>query len=294
MIKIKYIFVFCLLTAFFYSCGDSDTIIEPYDDESQAVIDNDLLIEYMKKNYYDSSIDSIKPLVSGKTPIFTDSKLKTMTVNFDNIDYKLYVYVSSEGTPMPDKGKPTIIDSILVNYHLGYFIDSLKYVSIQNLETPTWFDPRQIGVEGWLHGFTNFKGGENITANGPITYQNGGKGVLLIPSGLGYRSFGSNSIPPNANLVYYVNLFDLVKDTDHDNDGIPSILEDIDGDGNPRNDDSDGDGLANYLDADDDNDGILTKYEDKNLDGDPTNDFNDPNNPTLPDYLNFKYRFSKQ
>ncbi|MBT6378349.1 MAG: peptidylprolyl isomerase, partial [Flavobacterium sp.] len=32
-------------------------------------------------------------------------------------------------------------------------------------------------------------------------------------------------------------------------------------------------------------DGVLTKDE-GGADGDPTNDFNDPNNPTLPDYLN--------
>ena len=31
---------------------------------------------------------------------------------------------------------------------------------------------------------------------------------------------------------------------------------------------------------------ILTKNEDKNGDGNPTNDFNDPNKPTIPDYLN--------
>ena len=37
--------------------------------------------------------------------------------------------------------------------------------------------------------------------------------------------------------------------------------------------------------VDDDNDGVLTKDE-GGADGDPINDFNDPNNPTLPDYLN--------
>ena len=41
----------------------------------------------------------------------------------------------------------------------------------------------------------------------------------------------------------------------------------------------------NFTDPDDDNDGVLTKDE-GGADGDPTNDFNDPNNPTLPDYLN--------
>jgi len=294
MTKIKHIFVFCILSAFLYSCGDDRKTVAPYDDESQALKDSDSLIKFLKNHYFDVSVDSLKPLVSGKTAVFDDVKLKTLTVNFDNIDYTMYVYVNKEGTPEPVKTNPTILDSILVNYHLGYFRDSMKYISVQNLETPTWFDPSRIGVEGWLHGFTNFKGGKNSTSNGPITYINGGNGILFIPSGLAYRSFGSNSIPPNANLIYYVNLFDIVENTDHDNDGIPSILEDPDGDGDPRNDDSDNNGIPDYLDPDDDGDGILTKFEDKNLDGNPLNDFNDPLRPTLPDYLNFKYRFSKQ
>lgn len=112
----------------------------------------------------------------------------------------------------------------------------------------------------------------------------------------------------------------LVED---DNDGIPANLEDINGDGDLENDDTDGDGIPNYkdsdddgdniptanenpdpnndndpsdaldtdgdntpnyLDADDDNDGVITRYEDTNGDNDPSNDIT---NPTIgPDYLN--------
>ena len=39
-------------------------------------------------------------------------------------------------------------------------------------------------------------------------------------------------------------------DTDDDNDGIYTVEEDMNGDGNPANDDTDGDGIANYLDYD--------------------------------------------
>jgi chitodextrinase len=48
---------------------------------------------------------------------------------------------------------------------------------------------------------------------------------------------------------------------DADTDGIPNILEDVNADGNPQNDDSDSDGLNNYLDPDDDGDTILTCVE---------------------------------
>ena len=72
-------------------------------------------------------------------------------------------------------------------------------------------------------------------------------------------------------------------DPDDDGDGVLTIAEDLDGDGNPANDDTDGDGTPNYLDNDDDGDGILTEDEDTNNDGDPTND--DSDDDGIPDYL---------
>lgn len=287
MIKIKNIIAIAIFSLLIYSCGDNNGIpVDNFDHEAQALMDNDSLIKFLKNHYYDTSVDSLKTLVAGKTPIYDDPKLETLDVNYDNIDYKMYVYVDEEGNPTPNKSNPTILDSILVNYHLGYLSYPMDYIPAQKLETATWFNPTLIAVEGWLHGFTKFKGGKNITDNGPITYEGGGKGILFIPSGLSYRNSASGSLPPNANLIYYINLFDIVEETDHDNDGIGSFLEDVDGDGEPRNDDTDGDGIANFADDDDDGDGILTKDEDANGDGNPANDFSDPNNPTLPDYLN--------
>ena len=113
---------------------------------------------------------------------------------------------------------------------------------------------------------------------------------MFIPSGLAYRNIGTVNILANENIMFYIDLFDFVKDTDHDNDGVPSIMEDPDGNGDPRDDDTDGDFIANYLDTDDDNDGVLTRDEDANGDGNPANDFSDPNNPELADYLNPKIR----
>lgn len=56
---------------------------------------------------------------------------------------------------------------------------------------------------------------------------------------------------------------------DDDNDGIPNIYEDFDGDMNLDNDDTDGDTIPNYLDDDDDGDGVLTIFESKDADGIP-------------------------
>ncbi|GGG39643.1 DUF6252 family protein [Bizionia arctica] len=72
-------------------------------------------------------------------------------------------------------------------------------------------------------------------------------------------------------------------DEDDDGDSILTINEDIDADGDVVNDDTDGDSIPNYLDNDDDGDGILTIDEDANGDGDPTND--DTDGDSIPDYL---------
>ena len=32
-----------------------------------------------------------------------------------DVDYKLYIFVKDEGSPNPDKGHPTVVDSVLVN-----------------------------------------------------------------------------------------------------------------------------------------------------------------------------------
>jgi len=46
--------------------------------------------------------------------------------------------------------------------------------------------------------------------------------------------------------------------TDTDGDGLYDIFEDVNNDNNLANDDTDGDGIPNYLDLDDDGDGYAT------------------------------------
>jgi len=67
-----------------------------------------------------------------------------------------------------------------------------------------------------------------------------------------------------------------VLDTDDDNDGILTKLEDVDKNGQVANDDTDKDGVPNYLDANDDGDSRLTRLEGANKDTDKDG---------IPDYL---------
>ena len=121
-----------------------------------------------------------------------------------------------------------------------------------------------------------------------------GIGVIFIPSGLGYYDISrprneSGIIGANVLLGSYSNLllsFTLYNTeyTDFDNDGIPSILEDLNRNNDYSDDDTDGDGSPNFSDADDDGDGIPTLREiiiedtndkiDSNCDGIFTNDRN--------------------
>ena len=288
MNKIKNIFAFFILITIAAACGNSARSIpvDNFDHEAQALIDNDSLNSFFSKHYYDADVDSLKALVAGATPLSEDENLKTMNVTENEIDYKLYYYENNIGNPTIDKGFPTVMDSIFVKYQ-GFRINRTDSITppFDGRQTPIWFTLNAV-IRGWAHGFINFKNGDNVTNNGPITYENGGKGILFIPSGLGYRNTYSGAILPNENLIFYIDLYDFVQDTDHDNDGVPSWAEDPDGDGDPRNDDTDGNLNPNYLDTDDDGDGVLTTNEDANGDGNPANDFSDPANPNLPDYLN--------
>jgi len=58
-----------------------------------------------------------------------------------------------------------------------------------------------------------------------------------------------------------------------------------------NDDDTDGDGAPNYFDADDDGDGVLTIDEDLNGDGDPTNDIGANG---IPNYLDSEETTSKE
>lgn len=72
-------------------------------------------------------------------------------------------------------------------------------------------------------------------------------------------------------------------DDDDDGDSQLTINEDVNDNGDVMDDDTDGDMIPNYLDNDDDDDGILTIDEDADGDGDVTND--DTDSDGIPDYL---------
>jgi len=103
-----------------------------------------------------------------------------------------------------------------------------------------------------------------------LTYN--GNGPLQSDS---FMAFSVNNVSHTLTSIPY--------NGDNDNDSVLNGLEDINGNLNPRDDNTDSNGNPNYLDNDDDNDGILTINEDYNNNGSVLDD--DINSNGIIDYL---------
>jgi len=134
-----------------------------------------------------------------------------------------------------------------------------------NAVTPVWLDQTSV-IQGWRETLVEFVGSSGFMINendGTVQYNaDFGDFVVFIPSGLAYFNNPPAGIPRYAPLIFNIQLYE-VNEADHDGDGIPSHLEDLDNDRLvlDLDDNTDGDNVSNYLDADDDNDGTLTRDE---------------------------------
>ncbi|MFE3849327.1 FKBP-type peptidyl-prolyl cis-trans isomerase [Flavobacterium sp. LB3P45] len=290
MNKFKYYFILSITTISLFSCSKNDTpAIEPLRDHAiQYASDNTDIEEYLKTNYItvvnhpgftdDQDISIVKIPVGGTQKSIWDQtiyELKSRNISLHDITYKMYYLVLRNGTGTA----PCNLDGVLTSYK-GEYLERITASGVTTL-TATPFEevknPQQMislasVITGWSEIFPQFKTGTYASnGDGTVTYNDFGAGVMFIPSGLAYYSSGKGTIPSYAPLVFGFKLFEIQR-LDQDNDGIPSYQEDINGDGYMRvlatgvvnPDDSDGDGIPNFLDVDDDGDGYGTKIEIKN------------------------------
>ena len=139
---------------------------------------------------------------------------------------------------------------------------------------PAYLDPSEsLDPDGDADGDTLLNGEEYTIGTNPNEADSDGDGVR---DDVEVQDINN---PRNSDLDMLIDALD----PDDDNDGVATLDEDVNGDGNPANDDTDNDGTPNYLDVDDDQDGILTAAEDIDGDNNPTND--DTDNDGTPDYL---------
>jgi hypothetical protein len=308
MNKFKYYFIVLVTTLFLFSCSKNDLsyTAEPLRDYSvQYTADNSMIEDYLKTYYFtvtnhpgfsdDQDIVFTKiPSGGSQNSIWsclnstTFPKLLSRDVNFHGIIYKVYYLVLREGTGE----KPTNVDAVLASYrgdYLGQIASTSTasaYLTVTKFEE-TKYPQRFFGLTntilGWSEIFPQFRTG-TYTANnvdGTVSYSDFGAGVMFVPSGLAYYASGGGAIPSYSPLVFSFKLYEVQR-LDHDGDGIPSYLEDLNGDGyiydfrNTTNyptapttnlDDTDGDGIPNFYDADDDGDNYTTKLEIKDANG---------------------------
>lgn len=237
---------------------------------------------------YEIKIDTISGDNAGKTPLLDQVQSETINVQESeeegDVQHTLYYLVVREGI----EDSPTIGDNSFVQYE-GLLLDDTRFDAST---TPAVFNLSQV-VRGFGNGITRLKAGTGPIENGDgtVSYDGHGIGLVIMPSGLGYFNsppVGSN-IPSYSPLIFKVDLLSFEKDTDFDEDGIPSILEDLDMDGNLNNDNTDQDTerifFPNYNDSDDDGDGTPTLDEISDENGNIIMPYPDSDGDGIPNYL---------
>lgn len=311
MNKLKLFFNLSFVLVAILSCNNDDDntpTIEIRDRAEQQIEDAALWQEYFATHYYNENFfnqvsdfkisdliisklgdDGIVP--EGHVLLKNSDKLDSLSVIYEETDYKLYILKLNNG----GKSLATnFSDQITLNYRGNVPDVSEAFDSTSN---PVRFDLLNL-VAGWKFGIPEFRGAASLSENtdGTIAYSDYGFGALFIPSGLGYFNQSQSAIPSYSNLIFKIELFNALP-IDHDNDNVPTHLEDGNfdeesgsfipgiGDYDPYNNDTDNDNVPDFLDQDDDGDGVLTINEDLDEDGDPTNDIGVNN---LPLYLDDK------
>lgn len=300
MIKLKFTFIGLLTSLLLViSCkkdDDSRQMEPPRDRGEEALRAHIEIKEFLETHFYNYedfqsdpdnfklTIDTIAGENSNKIPLIEQVKSKEVKDVFDEtVTYELYYLVVREGG-----GERPHFSDYVTNTYEGY---TLRNEIFDNVVRPIRLSlvdgKEEVGViRGLQQGIIEFKGATEVIENpdGTITFEDYGIGAVFIPSGLGYFQFPpSGTIRPYDQIYFTFELY-ASEIADHDGDGIPSYMEDLNGNQYLMDDDTDGDGIPNYLDNDDDGDGRLTKDE-IIIHPDGTLEFPDTNGSGIPDYL---------
>ena len=287
---------------------DTNVIAVPVKTLTEVVAENEVEIaDYLATHTYnyedfeggatDATI-TIQELTgdnAGKTPLA--DLMQTVNINVssshfgleeeeNDVSHKLYYLEVVEGGGV----NPTYADSTLLKYE-GMLLNGTKFDASNEF---TWLE-LPFTVRGFANGAAQFKTGttDGIVANpdGTTNISNSGKGIVIMPAGLAYF-LSNNTIPSYAPLVFTLEIGLTVEDTDTDRDGIPNLMEDLNGNGYMFDDNTDSDlersnfttAVPNFRDSDDDGDGTSTRDEIV-IDANGNITLTDSNNDGVPDYL---------
>lgn len=238
-------------------------------------------------------IDTLTSANSNKKTLLDLATAETIKIKSDyfgltdgeEIDHTYYYIIPRQGAGE----SPTYADSTLIKYK-GQLLDGRVF---DESSTYLW-QYLPFTIQGYYNAATKLKAGTQIKENtdGTVSYTDSGIGLFIFPSALGYYDQAQGMIGQYENLIFTLEVGNFVPNTDYDNDGIPSILEDLNKDGILANDNTDEaleaksytTPMANHLDSDDDGDGIPTR-EEIAINADGTITFTDTDKDGIPDYL---------
>ena len=295
---------------------NQDLVLVPPRSLAEVEAENDADIqEYLQTHFYNYEdflnpppdfdfkiiLDTIAGENSDKIPLINQVSSDTRTVlagefvieDEESVEHTFYYLEVRPGMG----SNPTVADSVFVRYR-GNLLTGETFDASDN--NGIWFDLAQLqgpqqGARGFSEAIPKFKTGTNVIDNGDgtVTVEEYGVGLMFLPSGLGFFNVPQGSVPAYSPLIFQIDLYAL-NETDHDDDGIPSIQEDVDGDGYLYNDNSDEEAeratgqlirFADFLDADDDQDGTPTRDEISDDEGNIIFPYPDSNGDGTPDYL---------
>lgn len=279
--------IFLALFSLLISCDNDDdggtTTIELEDRTEQQVKDSDSIVLYLSTHYYNSAY-----IASSTDPKYTDiiitelpidettgeyldmpdpdnntlliDAVTTYTTTYLEADYEYYVLHLNQG----DGASPNFTDEIRVRYEGTSINDDGDIFDV--IATPGDLLLQGDGfstfgtIRAWQLVMPMFNTADGFDlVDGIVDYNNFGLGVMFVPSGLGYFA-GTSTGSSYDNLMFKFELLQFEVE-DHDNDGIPSYLEDLDNSTDVFDDDTDEDGFPNYIDFDDDGDDVSTFNE---------------------------------
>ncbi|MDF0708737.1 FKBP-type peptidyl-prolyl cis-trans isomerase [Flagellimonas okinawensis] len=245
---------------------------------------------------YKIVIDTIAGDNANKRSLMEDAESFTLNVSSshlglsageEDIPHTYYYIEVMEG----GGGSPTYADSTLVRYQ-GSALDGTLFDESQDF---TWQELPST-YRGYGDGISKMNAGSpgQIIENPDGTYDISDRGmaILVLPSGLAAFNRSVGAAGTYAPVLFKVELGLYVEDTDSDNDGIPSIMEDLNNNRYLLDDNTDADSepfnappSPNYRDADDDGDGVSTRKEISDDDGNIIFPYPDADGDGVPDYL---------
>ncbi len=308
--------VFLVMAVSFLSCNNDDNdqveVVPPRLLAEVAPENDEEIQEFLNTHFYNYEefssppadfdykiiIDTIAGANADKTPLA--DLVEEMTINVsssqlglseeeNDVPHTMYYLLARDN----DNGLiPTVADSVLLRYE-GMLLDGSKFDASESF---LW-QVLPFTIRGYGNGVARIpaatEDGLVVNPDGTFGFTNSGIGLMIMPSGLAYFAGGgpTGDLPQYSNLIFQIEVGRIIEDTDSDNDGVPSILEDINGNGYLFDDNTDsetesaGGAFADFVDGDDDGDGVSTRTEITDDQGNIIFPYPDSDGDNIPDYL---------